>query len=434
MRTLHVIDPALRGGGGHYLSQHTALWHLCRQHGYAMHSYCHSAFDAAAMPAGIAVTALFGDTRPADTIGHYATDAAQANLQCHDGLAGLTADRFAADDLILLTTVTVRTAMGFGRWLQDVAGRLTCPVGIYCTLSAELEDTVGRSLRRDRIAIGDDSFGLLDEIVVPNEFKRSVYRYLFSSIPRDRHGSYAVFYEEPFPSRGFLDAFDADRIRFHSLRSMYQGGDAAAAPPPAPVPAGGRKTVAFVGSGGVAAGEKGWHRIVSIVERVLAQRDDVRFAIHAGGNPGDAVEEALQALKRQDAGGDRIAVSFGALDSAAYCALLEAADLVCLPYGARYKHIMSGVFDDCTFLGKVAVVPANSKMARWMHFHNLATPGFAEADPQGIAAALIEALERFPVYDKAFRQAREIARTAFRLNNPVAVLSGLTAAPANPAG
>ncbi len=424
MKTLHVIDPALRGGGGHYLSQHTALWHLCRSSGYAMHSYCHRAFDPGAMPAGIAVTPLFGETRGTDPIGHYVTDASQSNLQVHDGLSRLTADSFAPGDLLLLTTVTVRHAMGFGRWLRDVAAALPCPVGIYCTLSAELEDSVGRDLRRDGVAIDDAGFAALDEIVIPNEFKRAVYRYLFNAIPADRRAGYAVFYEEPFPSRGFLDAFDAGGIRFHSLRSMYQGGDGAV---PARAAAG-RKTVAFVGSGGAAAGEKGWDRIVAIAERVLAARDDVRFTIHAGGEPGGAVEVALQALKRKHADRDAIALSFGTLDSDAYCALLEAADLICLPYGQRYKHIMSGVFDDCAFLGKVAVIPADSKMARWMQFHNLPTPGFTEAGPQGIAAALTEALERFPVYDAAYRQARDIARTAFRLNNPVAVLSSLDAA------
>ena len=424
MPVLHVIDPALRSVAGHYLSQHAALWHLCRQHGYAMHSYGHAAFDPASLPPGTGFTALFDDTRPNDTIGHFVTDAAQANLQCHDGLSRLDAGRFAAEDLILLTTATIRNVLGYGRWLQDAAAGLACPVGIYCTLSAELDDTVGRALRRDQVALDDDGFDLLDSIVVPNEFKRSAYRYMFRQVPRDRRDRYAVFYEEPFPNRSLMDSLGADGIRFHSLRSMYQGGDhekAAAASI-------GRRTIAFLGSGGLAEGEKGWHRIVEIVQQVLAQRDDVRFAIHAGGRMDQAVEQALRDLGRRHDGQDRVDLLFGALDSAAYCAFLERADLVCLPYGERYRHVMSGVFDDCAFLGTVAVVPAASKMARWMDVHNLTPACFQAANPAGIAAALVDVLADFDRHRATFLRAQAIAREGFRRNNPVAVLSAMNPA------
>lgn len=422
MPTLHVVDPKLRGNGGHYLSQHTALLHLCRKQGYAMVSYCHRDFDPAAMPQGVAVTPLFGLADIPRLSGHYTLDLANTNQEAHDGLSRLDPALFEPDDLVFLTSVTADTVVAYGHWLKTVGPAIPCPIGIYCIISSELEDTLGRHVRRHGMVVDDQSFQSLDNVVVPNEVKRSLYRSLFSSLSDDVRKRAVVFYEEPFPTRTFLDLGGED-LRFVHLHSMYSGGE----PETAPRSGAAGAHISFLGSGGIGNREKGGHMVPDIVAALSSRRRDLRFSLQFGHHADAVLEAELRQVAAHLEEHDRVRLYYGSLDCATFCSVLEGADVVVQPYGKGYRHFMSGLFDDCLFLGKVAVIPRYSKMARWMEHHSLDAPLFDEQEPAAIVAAVEDALDRFEFYQEQFLEARRITRAAWARNNPVTALNKMRA-------
>lgn len=414
MPTLHVIDPLLKGDGGHYLSQHNALWHLCQRYGLSMASYGSTSLNPEVMPPGVTVSPLFGRTSIPDMPGHFCAELGTTNLQCYADLRDLTAAAFGPDDILFLTSVSAQTAIAYGQWLRREAAALPCPVGLYCVVSSELDDTLGRAIRREGMRIDDSSFQSLDGVIVPNDVKRSIYRYLFDAIPPERRGEYVIFHEEPFPTRTFLDLAGND-LRFVHLHSMYSGGEPEVSNHATPA----CRHIVFLGSGGVASHEKGGHLVPAIIPPLLERRGDVRFSAQFSDHADKAINDELcQAAQRLE-GFDRVSLFTRGLDCATYCQIIESADLVVLPYGPRYRHFMSGVFDDCLFLGTVAIIPRDSKMARWMDFHNLDAPTFDEATTPAIITAIEAALDQFGYYQGQFHQARRITRAAWHRNNPL---------------
>ena len=89
---------------------------------------------------------------------------------------------FSDDDILFLTSATAERVVAYADWLRTVFAKFGGKVGIYTTVSAEVDDTVGRHLRRNGISISAESFAELDNVVTDNELKCSMYRYLFDSI------------------------------------------------------------------------------------------------------------------------------------------------------------------------------------------------------------------------------------------------------------
>ncbi|VAW84399.1 hypothetical protein MNBD_GAMMA18-983 [hydrothermal vent metagenome] len=92
-----------------------------------------------------------------------------------------------------------------------------------------------------------------------------------------------------------------------------------------------------------------------------------------------------------------------------------------LPHRTRYRHIMSGIFDDALYQGKVCIIPQQSKMALWMDRHNLDFPMFAQWERESISAAIDDALARLPFYREQARAAQKIRRDSWSRNNPIDV-------------
>lgn len=423
MPTLHVIDPVLRDESGHYLGQHMNLWHLARARGFDMVSYCSVDFPEGLLPDGWTAGRVFpaapsGPGAPA-ALGHYAADLVATNERCRDGLSRIDPSAIGPGDLLFLTAVTAGTVLGYAEWLKQAGARLNGPVGIYFTLSEELEDTLGRAIRRNGDPLSEESFRHLDDHVVSNDVKKSLYRTLFRQVEAHRaRGSYSIFYEDPFPNRNFVDQFLIPGLTYRSLRFMYPRGGAEPAQPPL---SGGPARIAFAGSGGVGGTEKGWHLLPDIADRLLEDRDYVELTLHFGRDIDDGERQRAALLAARFGG--RLRTVWGSVSCAEYCEIVEWSDLMVLPYGNRYKHIMSGIFDDCVFMGRIPVLPRNSKMARWMDFHNLDVATFEEAEAGQISRAIQAALEDRDRYREGARRAMAIARESWKRNNPLAVMT-----------
>jgi len=407
----------LRCEGGHFLGQHVALLRLFGAKGYKVVSYSHVDFDESLAPSEVTVLKVFNSDSCGEFIPHQVVTLGVKNQECLEQLRSIDTSNFAADDVLFLTSATAERVLAYGQWLREILPTFSGKVGIYNTVSSEVDDTVGRELRRGGVEISDESFTVLDNIASPNQQKRSMYRFLFDSIPSGRGRDVKVFYEEPFPGRGYLELCFDPEIEFVYLHSMYPGFLSV------PNNTRGEKIrVAFLGSGGVSFEDKGRHLLPGIVNR-FEDRNDVEFLIHLGVGSAHgeiSVDDFSLPLTQHD----NVSLKQGALGCASYCELIESSDVVVLPYGPRYRHIMSGVFDDCLFLGIPCVVPAQSKMALWLERHNISHCSFSCWDVEGVAIAMDKLLDEYDLYKAQFQKAREICRERWERLNPFSVLMG----------
>lgn len=416
MPTLHVIDPLLKHQGGHFLGQHLALWQLCRRAGFDMISYCDHQFDESLAPQGVKIVKSFGCLQHAVVAGHYCVGLGVANQRCLEELLDIDISSFGDNDVVFLTSATAERVVAYGQWLRTFIGSFKGKVGIYTTVSAELDDTIARQLRRNQLTISEETFSILDDVVVGNDLKLSMYRYLFDSIPPERSSDFKIFYEEPFPNRRFLDLCQDPKVDFVYLHSMYPGmvDDRRGSS---------RKglMVAYLGSGGVGDDNKGHHLLEGIISRINQRYSDVDFAIHLGNAERWCVTDALADVEEALSRHDNVSILTGFLDCDDYCGLIETADIVILPYGPRYWHVMSGIFDDCLFLGTPCVIPVRSKMALWLERHNIDFSGFSRWNVEEVVRALGNVLENYTHYSKEFGEAQRICRARWLRCNPFAV-------------
>ena len=385
-----------------------------------MVSYCPVDFDPALMPGGVRVVATFSDAELPSLKGHYCTALGESNMACYQALKGIDHRQFGDDDIVFLTSVTAERVIAYGQWLREVVDKTTCRYGLYAHISSEVDDTLGRDIRRSGLSINDDAFEALDETVVPNEMKRSMYRYLFNSIPDEQIERFRVFYEEPFPNRNFIDLAQKPGLRFIYLHSLYPGEPLALSDAPASETI----NIACLGSGGLGGDgvSKGQHLLADLVEHAVTQHRNLTFTVQLGNRfaEGDMtdIQRQQRALLAQRS---NVSIHEGLLSCEAYCALLERSDLMLLPYSPRYRHIMSGIFDDALYQGKVCIIPQQSKMALWMDRHNLDFPMFAQWERASISTAIDDALARLPFYREQARAAQKIRRDSGSRNNPIDV-------------
>lgn len=430
MTTLHVFDPLLKHQGGHFLGQQLALWQLCQRAGYNMVSYCHQDFDQSLLPKGITVIQLFEPSADPYLINHYATVLSASNQHCFNDLRKLDHTRFGDNDILFLTSATASHVLAYGQWLSLFAGQFNGKVCLYNTVSAELDDTVGRDLKRNGVILSDQSFEHLDDIVINNELKRSMYRFLFNSIPGGKADNYTVFYEEPFPNRTYLELCSHSQVQFTYLHSMYPGsarhtaGSTPAESDRADTQA--KKlspTITYLGSGGVGENHKGQHLLEAIIDAVSANNPTAQFQLQLGSAASPDANDKLTMLGEQlSQRFSHTDITYGMTSCADYCQRLEAADIVILPYGPRYRHIMSGIFDDCLWLGIPCVIPARSKMAMWLERHNIQFPGFRDWNAEAIAAAVTDAITHYAFYRQQFARAQTLCHDRWQLNNPFAAI------------
>lgn len=423
MTTLHVFDPLLKHQGGHFLGQQLALWQLCQRAGYNMVSYCHQDFDHSLLPTGITAIKLFEPGDDQHQINHYAAVLSANNQHCFNNLRKLDHSRFGDDDILFLTSATASHVLAYGQWLSLFARQFNGKVCLYNTVSAELDDTVARDLKRNGVSLSGQSFEHLDDIVINNELKRSMYRYLFNSIPEEKACSYTVFYEEPFPNRAYLELCPHSQVQFIYLHSMYPGSAKHTPGSNSAVLDERSPTITYLGSGGVGENHKGHHLLEAIIEVVSANKPTAQFKLQLGNAASSDANDKLTTLgERLSQHFSNIDMTYGMTSCADYCQLLESADIVMLPYGPRYRHIMSGIFDDCLWLGIPCVIPTRSKMAMWLERHNIQFPSFQDWSAEAIATAVSDALTHYDFYRQQFAQAQALCHDRWQLKNPFAAI------------
>ncbi|MBT7444570.1 MAG: hypothetical protein HN790_11480 [Methylococcales bacterium] len=160
--------------------------------------------------------------------------------------------------------------------------------------------------------------------------------------------------------------------------------------------------------------------MIPAIAEHLSTHTPVKFNVHLGNArsvDGISLEQKsyIDLLEKNHS----TSILSGLLPCDQYCELIEASDIILLPYGPRYRHFMSGIFDDSLFLGKICILPDNSKMALWMNRHNVDCPTFKTWDTTSIINAIDNTLEHYTHYQSQFLLAKEIRTKSWIRNNPI---------------
>jgi hypothetical protein len=140
---------------------------------------------------------------------------------------------------------------------------------------------------------------------------------------------------------------------------------------------------ALVGCLGVQREDKRFLDLPAILSRAHALRPDLRFMVQVGA---DGLDPSFLALEADP----RIRLVRGYLEDRAFCALVQACDLLLLPYRAeRYVSRVSGPFVFGAVYGTPSVVPARTWMAE-----RIAAGRAAGLVYDGDDGALVETLAR----------------------------------------
>ena len=149
-----------------------------------------------------------------------------------------------------------------------------------------------------------------------------------------------------------------------------------------------------VGYVGQTRPERGPHLLPEIASRTLdrlgdthlwrAQVDVPRIRNFMPDGSADLLERLVSAGSFEIAGTN--------MSAADYFGLLQAMDIVVMPYSARYQTTGSGVAVECISMGCVLVVPEGSSMERLARSQGAGVITFPDASPQAVADAVCDAL------------------------------------------
>lgn len=157
--------------------------------------------------------------------------------------------------------------------------------------------------------------------------------------------------------------------------------------------------------------EKGAFLLADIIHPTLAQFADVRFNLHLSTNPD------TRALDAQFANGaDRLNVVRGYITDDEMQAIIDASDIVLLPYGPRkYRVMPSAIFIQAVCSGKITVLPAGSHMHREVLLRGGGVALFHEHSAASICNALWNAIGNV---DRLAKSAAAAAPAHREVNNP----------------
>ncbi len=147
--------------------------------------------------------------------------------------------------------------------------------------------------------------------------------------------------------------------------------------------------------------DKGGALVPELVERLLAARPGVRLLVHDGETRSPLA--AVAGLAERGAHEPRLRVELGPADRARWNALLDAADLLVLPYEpARYATAYSAIAAEAIANAIPLVVPSGTTMAALLRAHGMPGVVFEDWSVASVAAAVERALDGFaPLAERA---------------------------------
>ncbi len=385
IKHVHILDPQLKGLGGHYLSHDTQLILGLKERGLPVSLYGRQGATVAC--AGVRATPVFSQ----DIFQEMAQDPQvwaienfhNVNQAFLADLCRLPAERFGPDHLLYFPNLLQNQLYGLALWLARLPAERRPQVAIMLRYLNHAMDYVQQRANKDVIAL--------------------YYRYGVQAM-RNVQPASLICADTAELTRAYTEItgvdvlelpnpMDASALLKRSSRTMP----------------GGRPTVVYQGHTSLL---RGIHFLPEIIVRCRDLKPKPRFVIQLQ-NPETLqtgqlgqVLKALQSLRGPD-----VEIVQGALNNEAYLGMLGRADIVLLPYSPTfYRHGSSGVFTEAASVGKVVVTSPNTVPARQGEQHGLGVVAASDWTPAAMADAVASALSDLPV----LKQRAEAGALAYR--------------------
>jgi glycosyltransferase involved in cell wall biosynthesis len=368
LRRLFFAQPGLVDRHSHYYGEALGWQAVCRARGIAARFYVHEAAapevraELGAAPVfSYTSDAILGAQPDADCRTIAKSFAASYDAFARDGIGGddivvvpfaLERDLFAAALFLSALEVAQRPSFAFIFHIPDIAW----------TIDAAGDNITGRFSR------WQEAMRQLEAVLPPEKI-------LFSATTVKLADALTAMLDHPCIA-GPLPTFYLD--------------DAVLAPIAARLP---RVNVRMAGDVRL---ERGAELVTEVMLCVAAQRPGTSFALQLARE--DQAHAAAKALAPLAAHRAHCYIDYGLQGHPDYQARLKQSDVVLLPYRhERYILRASGVFSEAVAFGLVTVVPAGTSMAVELANGWGAGVVFREWRAEGIAAAVVTALDNYPV-------------------------------------
>jgi glycosyltransferase involved in cell wall biosynthesis len=390
---LVILDPNLIGEGGHHLGWDLAIAREARRRGQEVRILANRRFGERRIE-DIPVLPVFREhcyarLHPDDPVAGRFDDFRVLNDTLAEDLGMLPRAWLGATDCAVATTVNEMHLLGYAAWIKALGPRDAPLLVLHLLLPSGIA-----MAGMGRASVEDEQQALFYRLGFRMAEAPGAAVHLFAAGPQ-----YAAEF-------GWL-----------------RGAPVPAFPLPcSPSPSGrrGPSPMALLHVGDVKP-EKGTHLVPRLAELVGTALPDWRLVAHA--NPSATSREALAVAEQLRSAARKVPqldVRLGRLEERAYLDLLDAADLMVLPYQpAAYRRKSSGVLWEAVALGTPLVVPAETwlhREAEHWHAGHVAAPG---QDVTAIAQAVTRAAQEL----QDLRGRSAAASHEFRLKNgPVALL------------
>ncbi|MCX6944399.1 MAG: hypothetical protein NT173_06530 [Opitutales bacterium] len=370
MRQIHLCDPQLHDQGGHYLSHDAQLVRDLQRRGLPVRLYGRvgATVDCEGVtPAPVFSHDLFQEVAR-DPLVWAVENFHAVNQAFLADLGRIDPGGFTADDLVYFPNLLQNQLHAVALWLGQLPAARRPAVAVMLRYLNHAMDYVQGRANKDLIAL----------------YYRFAARALAAVQPR------TVLCSD---TRELAAAYQ----QITGLPVLELPNPMDLSDRPAPVPAAGAPAAPTLVYLGHTSALRGLQFLPEIIERCTSLTPRPRFIVQVQDRAAAArgpLAPALQRLEQMAARTpERVRLVAGPLPAADYQALLQAADLVLLPYSPTfYGHGSSGVFTEAASLAKVIVVSPDTVPARQGREYGLgvvtAAAWTALAMAEAVAAAL----------------------------------------------
>ncbi len=386
---LVILDPDLATFSGHNFNYLEGIAREARARGIETRIFAFRNVEPAVAQAIGAIghfttpgRAILNDIPGGPEIGAAWTHVA-LNAVFHRDLVPLTAE-LGPDTLVFVPAATSRQLLALSQWLSLIAAQ-SLPT-LVCLFRYDLDAYAGEAPRLKLPAV------------------------VLSTLARP-----AVFCCETEENAQVHGA--ALGLDFATLPLPFVVPSAAHRPPPAERP--------VVGYFGDARYMKGFQLLPGLCELARASGHPYRLAIQAF-DTGESAEAtaSVEKVRRISASADgEVSLVEGALDLASYHRLLDAADIVCLPYlASAYRVASSAIFCEAISAGRVLVIPDRTWMSAAFRRLGGEPTTFDAWTPSAVDEAIRRAIADLPALAA---EARRLSEAWNATNGPKAVVDRL---------
>jgi len=404
-RVVHVLDPWLFDGVGHYLNLNAAVRDAVdAQPGWRAGFYGRLDLDAsvrAALPARpfFVKGASWSESSTSEESDYRAGPSKQSRAVDHwpefnlRRLSALSATVIRPGDAVLVHTLNAQSFPStLAKWMRGLAPeRLPIFVIYFMLPDYILRDS--DSLHPDYVEL----FSALRTLPRDRMILVAETREMRDDLMRRTGGDVPIGIAPHLKPASVLEVA-------RSLRTQRPPGD-----------------LPRIGYAGHARRDRGAHLVPEVLKLLESQRIEARFRVHVQNRVWSAVDlPLLESLRDID-------LRTGSLDLDAYYRFVAGIDIMLLPFelGLRTELQGSGVFWECLSLAQVMVLPRPSHFEREARRVGAGFTTFQDREPVAIAKAAREAVEHFP---ELSAQSRRAAADWFEERNASRFFAGVLGA------